>query len=160
MSNDGGSGDEGPSDFDRMSLNSLKRELEVQKAQTQMARDEARERLREEEKKAKAFPWAIVLGGTLGGLVLVLGLVYVLRESMPTVAVAMLPAFVYTPTDAGLRDLLHDSGVHPVDAGVDAAAAATTHHSGHPHPHASEAPGGDLHLDLGGDESDPIGGVQ
>src|SRR6478609_5904113 len=94
-------GDSNNKDFERMSLGSLKRELEVQKSKTEMAREEAKARRAEEEKKAKAFPWAAVPGIVLVGTLGFFGLVYALRESFPEVAHSVLPVFMYVPPDTG-----------------------------------------------------------
>ena len=53
--------DQKSDEWDRMSLNSLKRELEVQKAKTEMARDEAKDRIRDkaEEKSGRSWLWIV-----------------------------------------------------------------------------------------------------
>jgi len=149
----GNEGDEPPKDFDRMSLGSLKRELETQKAKTESAREEARERMRADEKKARAFPWATVLGIVVVGIAVFFGLIYALRESFPEVAHSVLPIFVYAPPDTGPPPA-PDAWIAPLDAGIDA------HHVAH-HPHATTVapPGDDLGLGDLGDGSDPIEGV-
>lgn len=121
-----------PSAFDRMSLNSLKRELEVQKAQTANARDEARERLEAEAAKQRAFPWRTLAIVVAGGVVVFFGLVYLLRASFPEVASMALPDWVYTPVDAGPRPSRPDAGPR-VLAAPDAGARAGGHHGGHGH---------------------------
>ena len=149
-----GEGDDPPKDFDRLSLGSLKRELEVQKSKTEMVREEARERLRLEEQKKKAFPWAIVLAIVIGGAGLFFGVVFLLRESIPAVANYVLPAFVYVAPDAGPPPV--DAWVAP-DVGDDAHVA----HTHHPHPPASSGTGTGDDLGLGdlGHGTDPIEGV-
>jgi hypothetical protein len=151
-------GDEPPkskADFERMSLSSLKREMEIQKAKTATAREESKARLAEREKKAKAFPWGMVLGIVVVGIGAFFGLVYALRDTFPEVAHSVL--FMYTaPPDAGIVER-PDAWV-AVDAGHDGG----VHHVAH-HPHPSGTPpgsGDDLGLgDLGGGSGDPIGGV-
>jgi hypothetical protein len=152
MSDDGGP----KNDYERMSLGSLKRELEVQKSKTESAREEAKARRAEEEKRAKAFPWATVLAIVVVGIAGFFGLVYALRESFPEVAHSVLPVFMYVPPDTGPPPA-PDAWVAPPDAGVDAHRAVAHH----PHPPATGAGGhgDDLGLgDLGGG-SDPIEGV-
>lgn len=153
--------DEKKSELERMSLDSLKRELEVQKAQTAQAREAAKERIEEESRKAKAFPWPMLLGVLGAGVVLFFVLVFALRSSFPGVAEAALPDWVYTPPpDAGPRP---DAG-HAVAAGPPDAGHASTGHTGHHTPtghHSSSSSGG---LDLSGlgggeDETDPVGGL-
>jgi hypothetical protein len=150
-------GDEPPKDFDRMSLGSLKRELEVQKSKTESAREEARERMRAQEQKAKAFPWGTIAGVVIVGIGVFFGAAYALRESFPNMAGAVLPIFIYHPADTGPPAVFPDAAHVAHDAGVDA-----PHHVAH-HPHATTTTGGsgggDLGLgDLGGG-SDPIEGV-
>lgn len=152
-------GDDPPkskTDFERMSLNSLKREMEVQKSKTESAREEARERMRAEEKKARAFPWGTIAGVVVVGIAVFFGAVYALRESFPDMAGAVLPIFVYHPADTGPPPVFPDAAHVAHDAGVDAHHAAAHH----PHPPTTGAgSGGDLGLgDLGGG-SDPIEGV-
>ena len=146
----------GGNEYDRMSLGSLKRELEAQKGKTELAREEARERMRAEEKKARAFPWGAVIGIAVIGTAGFFGLVYAMRESFPAVAQSVLPVFLYVAPDTGPPPAPPDAAVIAHDAGVDA------HHAvaHHPHPPASGAPpGDDLGLgDLGGG-TDPIEGV-
>ncbi len=152
-------GDEPPSkDYERMSLGSLKRELEVQKTRTETAREESRERMRAQEKKAGAFPWGTIGGIVVVGILVFFGLVYALRESFPSVAGAMLPIFVYHPSDTGPPPVFHDAAHVPHDAGPDAHHVAHHHDPAHP-PASGTSGGGDLGLgDLGGG-SDPIEGV-
>src|SRR5882672_12617196 len=106
-------------DYERMSLGSLKRELEVQKSKTETAREEAKARRAEEEKKAKAFPWAAVLGIVIVGAGGFIGLVYALRETFPEVAQSVLPVFMYVAPDTG-PPAAPDAWVAPHDGGVDA----------------------------------------
>jgi hypothetical protein len=147
-------GDPKSKDYERMSLGSLKRELEIQKSKTESAREDAKVRRAEEEKKAKAFPWAAVLGIVIAGGLGFFGLVYALRESFPEMAQSVLPVFVYVPPDTGPPPA-PDAWIAPHDAGVDAHHAAPHH----PHPTTAGTGGGDLGLgDLGGG-SDPIEGV-
>jgi hypothetical protein len=145
-------------DFERMSLDSLKREMAVQKAKTESAREESKARLAEGDKQAKAFPWAAVLGIVVLGLGGFFGLVYALRASFPEVAQSVLPVFMYSPPDTGPPPA-PDAWIAPHDAGVDA--HHVTHHAPHPSGTGTGTTGGhgdDLGLgDLGG--SDPIGGV-
>ena len=150
-------GDPPSKDYERMSLNSLKRELEVQKTRTETAREDARERIRAEEKKAGAFPWGTIAGILCVGVIAFFGLVYALRESFPSVAGAMLPIFVYVPSDTGPPPVFPDAAHVHHDAGVDAAHHAGAHHPPHATPTSG---GGDLGLgNLGGEGSDPIEGV-
>ena len=147
---------EEPSEFDRMSLNSLRRELDVQKAKTKEAREDAHERIREGAEGKT--PWAKIIIGCTVGLVVIGGAVFVLRSALPPMEDWSLPEFEETPFDAGsLSDFAPDSGT---DAGFDAGPAQQHHgrrHHGH-HGHdegPTKAPGG---LDFG-DSEDPIGGL-
>lgn len=153
-------GDEPPKDFDRLSLGSLKRELEVQKSKTETAREESRERLRAEENKAKAFPWGTIAGVLVVGVVVFFGMVYALRESFPDMAGAVLPIFVYVPSDTGPPPVFHDAAHVAVDAGpAEPEHHVTHHHTGTGTGTGTGAHGDDLGLgDLGGG-SDPIEGV-
>lgn len=143
-------------DYERMSLGSLKRELEVQKAQTEMAREESKARLAANEQKARAFPWGMVLGIVVLGLGGFFGLVYALRESFPAVAQTVMPFMYVPPPDAGVP-LRPDAWIAPHDAGTDA------HHvAHHPHPPTSgTGSGSDLSGlgDLGGSGNDPLEGM-
>jgi hypothetical protein len=146
-------GDEPPKDLDRMSLNSLKREMEVQKSKTELAREEARERQRLEEQHKRRFPWAMVLGIVVLGAGGFFGIVFLLRASMPRFADAVLPSFMFVAPDAGPPPV---DAWSPPDLGDDAYVAPVHH----PHPHPSTAgPDDDLGLGDLGHEDDPIGGV-
>ena len=147
-------GDEPPKDLARMSLDSLKREMEVQKSKTEMAREESRDRQRREERRTRAFPWGMVLGIVLLGAGGLFGIVFLLRASMPRFAESVLPAFMYVPPP--------DAGPRPVDAWIepDAGDDAYVVHAHHPHPPPSSgAAQDDLNLGDLGDGRDPIGGV-
>src|SRR5687768_9428448 len=73
----------GPSDFDRMSLNSLKRELEVQKAKTADAREGAQARIADAKQDPRA-PWKLILAIVgVGVVVLVVGL-FLARNQLAT----------------------------------------------------------------------------
>jgi hypothetical protein len=151
---------EPPKDFDRMSLNSLKREMEVQKSKTEMAREEVRERQRAEEQKKGKFPWAMVLGIVVVGTGAFFGIVYALRATMPRFADVVLPDFMYVAPDAGPPPV--DAWTAP-DAGDDAY-VAPVHHA-HPHPSGTGTGGAppptdDLGLGDLGHDGDPIGGVR
>lgn len=157
MADEGDDPRKSKTDFDRMSLNSLKREMEVQKAKTEAVREAAKERRAEQEKEKRAFPWAMVVGILIVGVGGFFGIVYALRESFPAVAHSVLPIFMYSPPDTGPPR--PDAWVAPNDAGTDAYVAPTVHHHP-PHTGTGSTPGGDLGLgDLGDGEADPIGGV-
>ncbi len=159
MADEGDDPPKSKTDFERMSLNSLKREMEVQKAKTEMVREAAKARLAEEEKKARAFPWALVLGIVVVGAGAFVGAVYALRESFPEVAHSVLPIFMYSPPDTGPAFVYPDAAVVPHDAGIDAPAHHGAHHA-HPPSATGTGTGDDLGLgDLGGG-SDPIEGAQ
>lgn len=154
--------DDKKSELERMSLDSLKRELEMQKAATAQAREAAKDRMDEESRKAKAFPWGTLVGVLLGGVVLFFGLIYALRASFPAVAGAALPDWVYTaPPDAGPRP---DAGHAVVAAEPDAGVHHTTGHGGHgghgTGGHGGSSSSGGLDLSgLGGGDDDPVGGL-
>ena len=144
-------------DFERMSLTSLKRELASQQATTEQQRTEAKERLRAESEKARAFPWRMLLAVLLGGAVFFVLVAIALEASFPEVSDYMIPDFVYHPYDGGPPRVHPDAG-HPADAG--------TPDSGHPashHPHhgtsAGTGAGGDLGLDTTGGTDDPLEGL-
>lgn len=92
MTQPGGDDPKSGGDFDRMSLNSLKRELEVQKARTETAREEAHGRIHE-AKKSSGTPWKLILAITGGALVLLVVGAYFGRNYIASLGVPM-PAFV------------------------------------------------------------------
>jgi hypothetical protein len=140
--------DKGPSEFDRMSLNSLKRELEVQKSKTEVARDEAQQRIKESHKRGGA-PWGTILGITFGSLVLVGGGLYLARASLPR---SYLPAFA-------LPDL-PDSGTWEPPVHVEIDAGPIEEDVRRPHrPTKRPQDGVQKQLDFGGETSDPIDGI-
>lgn len=156
----------GPSAYDRMSLNSLQRELEAEKQRGATAREAARERIEAETKKQQAFPWGVLLGVLGGGLVVFLGIVYLLRASFPGVAEAAFPDWVFTPHDAGPPHERPDAGppARP-DAGPPAAPHGAGHgHTGHGHGSSSgtgSSGSGSGGLDLGATDptDDPLEGL-
>lgn len=149
--------------YDRMSLSSLQRELEAEKARTAAARDATRDRLDAEAARHRAFPWGTLAAVLAGGVVLFFVLVYALRASFPAVAEAALPDWVYTPYDGGVRP---DAGPRIVvvpDAGPPAVPrpghGGHGGHGGHAgHGSSSGSSGG---LDLGATDptDDPIDGL-
>jgi hypothetical protein len=64
--------DDPDKNFDRMSLNSLKRELEVQKSRTELEREEARQRISIAKKTRSGPPWKLIGGLAAAGLIAVL----------------------------------------------------------------------------------------
>ncbi len=158
--------DAGPSAYDRMSLDSLKRELATEKERSVAAREAARDRLEEETKKHRAFPWGTLAGVIGGGLVVLLGVIYLLRASFPAVADAAFPDWVFTPHDAGPPHVRPDAGppARP-DAGPPAAPHGTGHgHTGHGHGSSSgtgSSGSGSGGLDLGATDptDDPLEGL-
>jgi hypothetical protein len=152
------------SEFDRMSLGSLQRELEMQKAKSEAAREEAKARMAEEAAKQKAFPWGTLAAVLGGGILLFFGLVYALRASFPGVAAAALPDWVYTPYDGGPPPARPDAGppvvASPPDAGVHHTGGHGGGHGGHGGSSGSSSSSGGLDLDgLGGDTTDPVEGL-
>ncbi|MCZ7687062.1 MAG: hypothetical protein M5U28_53280 [Sandaracinaceae bacterium] len=142
------------SEYDRMSLNSLKRELEVQKSKTDLAREEARERIREGAER-RGVPWGDGAGDPLR------------RWRAPRRRGLLLPraargerrsaARVHPPTHPGRR-ALRAPGAPPPPVRRDAGAAAPER----PRPHGprrhQETERGGRELDFG-DTDDPIEGL-
>ena len=101
MSSEGDEPEGSGSDYDRMSLNSLNRELEVQKARTAQELEETRERIRESSEAKTPWRMLLIAGGvTLGLCVLVL---VILRTTLPdeTLRALDLPEFIAPEPDAG-----------------------------------------------------------
>lgn len=156
MATDDDKPEEPMSEFDRMSLNSLRRELEVQKSKTAQAREDAHERIREGSKKK--IPWGKVAVYGCIGLVVTGGAVFALRAMLPPIEEWSLPDIVATPHDAGLADLYPDEP-EAVDAGTDAGPPAHHGRRRRRHRDAGHAPTkqpGQLEF---GDNDDPIGGL-
>lgn len=105
--------DDESDEWDRMSLNSLKRELEVQKAKTESARDEATERIREgAESSSSGRSWLWIVGA----IVIVIGVVGAILSTIPAVREWQFE-LVSGHFDAGPD---FDAGPAPeIDAGVD-----------------------------------------
>ncbi len=145
-------------DFERMSLASLKRELTAQQAATEQQRIEAKERLDAEANKARAFPWRMLLAVLLGGFVLFVGVAFALQASFPEVADYVIPDFVYHPYDAGPPVEHPDAGHRRADASAADAGAAPAHH-GHHATGTHTGTGEDLGLDTSGGTDDPLEGL-
>ncbi len=143
------------SDFERMSLASLKRELASQQATSEQQRADAKERLAAEAEKAHAFPWRTLLAVLLGGAVLFVGVAFALQATMPAVADWVIPDFVYHPGDAGPPPEYPDAGP-PGDAGMPDAGRAVIRRRRD----ASAQPGTeDLGLERTGGTADPLEGI-
>jgi hypothetical protein len=146
------------SDFERMSLASLKRELASQQATTEQQRADAKERLRAESEKSKAFPWGTLAAVVVGGAVFFVLVAFGLEASFPEVSDYMIPDFVYHPYDGGPPRVYPDAA--HVDAGTpDTGAAAAAHHPHHGTGTHAPTPGGDLELDTTGGSDDPLEGL-
>lgn len=146
------------SEFDRMSLASLKRELASQQATTEQQRIEAKERLRAEAEKARAFPWPMLLAVLGGGALFFLLVAFALQASFPEVADYVIPDFVYHPYDGGPPPVRPDAA--RVDAGMPDAALVAPHHGHHgTGPHTGTETGDDLGLDTTGGGDDPLEGL-
>ncbi len=146
MSNEGGD-DEPKGEFDRMSLNSLKRELEVQKTKTELAREEARGRIAETTKKKT--PWGMILGIAAVSLLLVGGGLMYARSFIPR---DYLPAFALPDLpDSGTFVLPNPDDYAPRDAGPPA--QEPTKHRPRPQKNPADE------LDFGDDDRDPLRGL-
>jgi hypothetical protein len=110
----------GGSEYDRMSITSLKRELEAQKSKTETARAEAKERLADRKKPGGA-PWGLIAGIAGAALIFAAVGVYFGGNFLSSIGVP-LPAFV--PVDAldagsfALPDYVGLDGGPEFDAGV------------------------------------------
>jgi len=136
-----------------MSLDSLRRELEVQKAQTELARAEAHDRIR--ESSSGGTPWGKIALVVVVGVAIVGGAVF-LSAALFTGDDWSLPDYVHQEWDGGaLTDpnaYIEDSGV---DAGWDAGRRRRNPSGRSP---TKRDPG--IHLDLGDDGSDdPLEGL-
>ena len=150
---DGGEPAGGDNEFDRMSLNSLRRELEVQKAKTAMAREEARDRI--EDATEGKTPWGRIL--LIGSILLVVG-------GIGFAALAMslggdddwtLPEHELHEFDAGSGEWVFDAGPPPEPEHEDAGRRRHGHgHGGH---HSTKQ-GGDLDFGSGNDPIEGLGG--
>ncbi len=153
MSKDEKEPDKSLSFFQRLSLTSLRRELQAQKAKTAQAREDARDRI-EDGKKGKT-PWGKVLALCAIGLIFTGGIVLILRSALPPMDEWSLPDFVLTPFDAGtLADFEMDEP--EIDAGTDA--GRERRHGPRRRRDAGHAPTKQGGLDFG-DSVDPIGGL-
>lgn len=131
-----------------MSLNSLKRELEVQKAKTEMARDEAADRIREGSEKSSGRSWLWVVGA----IVIVVLVVGGILSTLPSVREWHFE-LVSGHFDAGPD---FDVGPRPeIDAGVDTGPAPRMRH---PMRQPMQTTMMDA-LDFD-DDDDPIGGLE
>ncbi len=142
------------SEYDRMSLDSLKRELEVQKSKTDLAREEARERIREGAER-RGVPWGMVLGILFVGGGLLVGAGYFFRGQLVESGVP-LPDFILPPIPDAGPFVLPELPPPPVrrDAGADAPERPRPHG---PRRHQDTERGG-RELDFG-DTDDPIEGL-
>jgi hypothetical protein len=148
----------GMSEFDRMSLASLKRELESQKATTEQQRADAKERLKAESEKSRAFPWATLAAVVVGGAVFFVLVAFALQASFPAVSDYMIPDFVYHPYDGGPPRVYPDAARS--DAGTPDAGHPGGHHGHHgTGTHTGTGTGGDLGLDTTGGSDDPLEGL-
>ena len=152
MGDDGDPPEGGGSEYDRMSLNSPRRELEVQKAQTETAREEAHERIR--ESSSGGAPWGKIAMVAVAGLVIVGGAL-ALSAAMFTDEDWSLPDYVHEEWDGGS---LVDPNAYIEDSGVDAGwdAGRRRHHPRHGPTEQDQG----IQLDLGDDGSDdPLEGL-
>ncbi|MCB9593540.1 MAG: hypothetical protein H6719_12470 [Sandaracinaceae bacterium] len=144
------------SEYDRMSLNSLRRELDVQKAKTEQARDEAHARIREGSEKKT--PWGKIIGGVVVGLVVVGGGIWLLRSSVLPIEDWSFPEFVEPDYDAGPEPELTQ---YPTLARPDAGTDAGRRHAAPRHRQPTDQddrPAVQRQLDFG-DTSDPLEGL-
>lgn len=147
----------GGNPWDRMSLNSLRRELEVQKGKTALAREEAHERIREGTKSKT--PWGKILVLSTIGIVIMGGVVFAVRSALPPMEEWSLPEFILPARDAGTLADLEPDGPADIDAGADAGSARRVGSRPRPRGDGGPAPTkrpGDLDF---GDSDDPIGGL-
>lgn len=145
---------EGPGgDYDRMSLDSLKRELEVQKGKTELAREEAQERIREGAERRGA-PWGLVAGILLGGGLL-LGAGWFFRAQLVDSGVP-LPDFILPPIPDAGPFVLPELPPPPVRR--DAGPAVEEHTRPHGPRRPRDTTRGGRELDFG-DTNDPIEGL-
>lgn len=130
-----------------MSLNSLKRELEIQKAKSETARGESAERVREGAEKSSGRSWLWVAGA----IVLVIGVVGAILSTLPSVREWHFE-LVSGHFDAGPD---FDAGPRPeIDAGLDTGPAPRMRQPMR-HMQASMMDALDF-----GDDDDPIGGLE
>lgn len=143
----------GGSEYDRMSLNSLRRELEVQKAQTETARTEAHDRIR--ESSSGGTPWGKIALVGVAALVIVGGAV-ALSTAMFTDDGWSLPDYARQEWDGGS---LVDPSAYIEDSGVDAGWDAGSRARPHPRQTPTKQNQG-IDLDLGDNDSDdPLEGL-
>ncbi len=131
-----------------MSLNSLKRELEVQKAKTESAREEATERIEETKQRSSGRSWVWIVGA----IVIVVGVVWAILSTIPSVREWQFE-LVRGDFDAGPP---FDAGViepPEVDAGIDSGPRRTMQ------PRMNMTMSMRPTLDFGDDDDDPLGGL-
>lgn len=137
-----------PSDYDRMSLTSLKRELEVQKAKTAEAREEAHGRIAE-TKKPSGAPWGLIGGIAVVAILLLLVGGWFGRSFIASVGVPLPEWAATSAIDAGTFAL-------PEYQGLDAGPEPDAGRSGTRRPHKNRDPGEGLDF---GNSNDPIDGL-